>query len=51
MAGKGMTNREIAQALFVTVHAVDKHLRGTYQKLDISSRRGLSALLADGGGE
>ena len=49
MASKGMTNREIAQALFVTVHAVDKHLRGTYQKLNISSRRGLSALL--GGGE
>ena len=48
MASRGMTNRDIAQALFVTVHAIDKHLRGTYEKLGIGSRRELAAeLVAD----
>ena len=31
-----MTNREIAQALFVTLRTVEVHLTHAYQKLDIS---------------
>ena len=42
MAVEGMTNREIAQALFVTQRTVETHLTHTYQKLDISSRAELA---------
>jgi tetratricopeptide (TPR) repeat protein len=46
MAAEGLTNRQIAQALFVTVKAVEAHLHHTYQKLDISNRKGLAGALA-----
>jgi DNA-binding CsgD family transcriptional regulator len=45
MAADGMTNREIAQALFVTTRTVEVHLTHAYQKLDISSREALPAAL------
>jgi DNA-binding CsgD family transcriptional regulator len=48
MAAAGMQNKEIAQALFVTVRTVETHLRHTYQKLDISSRGELAAALERG---
>lgn len=38
MASTGMTNREIAQALFVTLRTVESHLTNVFRKLDISSR-------------
>ena len=38
MAANGMTNREIAQALFVTTKAVQWHLRHVYRKLGVSDR-------------
>jgi DNA-binding CsgD family transcriptional regulator len=38
LAAEGMTNREIAQALFVTVNTVETHLRSVFRKLEISSR-------------
>jgi DNA-binding CsgD family transcriptional regulator len=38
-----MTNREIAEALFVTVKAVEWHLRNTYRRLDIRRRGDLEA--------
>jgi DNA-binding CsgD family transcriptional regulator len=41
-----MTNREIAQALFITMKTVAVHLTHTYQKLDISSRDELSSALS-----
>jgi DNA-binding CsgD family transcriptional regulator len=43
MAADGMTNREIAQALFVTMKTVAMHLTRTYEKLDISGRAQLPA--------
>jgi DNA-binding NarL/FixJ family response regulator len=46
MAEDGMTNREIAQALFVTQRTVETHLTHTYQKLDISSRAELADSLS-----
>jgi DNA-binding CsgD family transcriptional regulator len=46
MAAEEMTNREIAQALFVTPKTVEVHLSNAYRKLDISSRRGLAAALS-----
>jgi DNA-binding CsgD family transcriptional regulator len=38
MAAEGLSNREIAQALFVTIRTVEMHLTHAYQKLDIASR-------------
>jgi DNA-binding CsgD family transcriptional regulator len=46
MAAAGMSNRDIAQALFVTVRTVETHLGRAYTKLDISSRTELANLLS-----
>ncbi len=46
MAAEGMTNREIAQALFVTLRTVEMHLSNVFRKLDISSRTQLPPALA-----
>ena len=46
MAADGMTNREIAQALFVTTRTVETHLTAAYRKLDITSRDELRGRLA-----
>ena len=40
------TNRQIAQALFVTQRTVENHLTSTYANLWISSRPELPAALA-----
>jgi len=47
MAADGHTNREIAQALYVTPKTVEVHLSNAYRKLDISSRRELGGALAE----
>jgi DNA-binding CsgD family transcriptional regulator len=41
LAATGMTNREIAQSLFVTTRTVEIHLSAVYRKLGIDSRSGL----------
>jgi DNA-binding CsgD family transcriptional regulator len=46
MAAVEMTNRTIAQNLFVTPKTVESHLSNVYRKLSINSRRQLAALLA-----
>jgi DNA-binding CsgD family transcriptional regulator len=45
MAAGGMSNREIAESLFVTVKAVQWHLGNTYRKVGVSSRQDLSKIL------
>ena len=45
MAASGMTNREIAQDLFVTLKAVEKHLSSVYGKLQIAARGDLNGAL------
>ena len=45
MAAEELSNKEIAQSLFVTVKTVEQHLGRVYRKLDISSRRQLAAAL------
>ena len=40
-----MTNREIAQALFVTMKTIAMHLTRSYEKLDITGRTQLPAAL------
>jgi DNA-binding CsgD family transcriptional regulator len=51
LAASGMTNRQIAQSLFVTVKTVEAHLSAAYDKLDIGSRRELSGALENGSPE
>lgn len=46
MAARGMTNAEIAQALFVTLRNVELHLTHVYQKLGLTSRAGLREAVA-----
>jgi DNA-binding NarL/FixJ family response regulator len=46
MAASGMSNREIAQALFVTVKTVEVHLSNAYRKLHIESRSKLPEALS-----
>jgi DNA-binding NarL/FixJ family response regulator len=47
LAASGMTNRQIAQSLFVTVKTVEAHLSAAYHKLDIKSRRQLAGALGE----
>jgi DNA-binding CsgD family transcriptional regulator len=51
LAASGMTNRQIAQHLYLTVKTIEAHLSAAYDKLGIRSRRLLAdALRADGAG-
>ncbi len=43
---QGLTNREIAQSLFVTPRTVEGHLTSVFRKLDLDSRDGLAGAMA-----
>lgn len=45
LAAEGLTDRAIAERLFVTQAAVQFHLRNTFRKLDIRARGDLAAIL------
>ncbi|MDQ3768080.1 MAG: helix-turn-helix transcriptional regulator, partial [Actinomycetota bacterium] len=45
LAAGGRTNREIAQALFVTPKTVEVHLSHAYRKLGVNSRSQLTGAL------
>ena len=46
MAAAGMTNRDIAQALFVTARTVEGHLTQAFRKLEVGARDQLADALA-----
>jgi len=46
LAANGASNKEIARALFVSVHTVETHLTHSYAKLGVRSRAQLASRLA-----
>ena len=48
LVGRGLTSREIAERLGVSVRTVDGHLYRMYPKLGVTSREQLARLLGDG---
>ncbi len=47
LAASGMTNRQIAQTLFLTVKTIESHLAAAYDNLGIRSRQQLPAALSE----
>ncbi|MEU8178698.1 AAA family ATPase [Microbispora hainanensis] len=47
LIAKGMTNRQIAQRMFLSPHTVSTHLRRMFGKLDIASRTELARIVAE----
>ncbi len=47
LAAGGASNREIAEALFVTVRTVEVHLTNVYRKLGVTRRTELPAVLGN----
>lgn len=45
LAARGLTNREIAEELFVTVSTVEQHLTHVYKKMNVRSREDLPVKL------
>jgi DNA-binding CsgD family transcriptional regulator len=47
LAADGLTNREIADRLYVSPHTVNTHLRQVFAKLEINSRVDLTRLATE----
>jgi DNA-binding NarL/FixJ family response regulator len=47
LAAQGLSNREIAKTLVVTIKTVEWHLRHSYRKLGVRSREGLRGVFGD----
>jgi DNA-binding CsgD family transcriptional regulator len=47
LVAEGLTNREVAERLFVSPHTVNSHLRHVFLKLGINSRVELARLARD----
>jgi len=50
VVGRGATNREAAEELFLSVRTIDFHLRNIYKKLQVRSRTELAVRMASEGG-
>jgi DNA-binding CsgD family transcriptional regulator len=51
LVANGLTNREIAERLFVSPHTVNTHLRHVFAKLQVNSRVDLTRLATERNGE
>jgi len=47
LAATGLTNREVAGELVLSVKTIEYHLSNAYSKLGVAGRAGLAALLAE----
>jgi DNA-binding CsgD family transcriptional regulator len=47
LVASGLTNREVAEQLFVSPHTVSSHLRSVFAKLGINSRLALARVAAE----
>ena len=47
LVAQGLTNREVAEQLFVSPHTVSSHLRSVFAKLEINSRIALARIAAE----
>ncbi|MFI7042009.1 LuxR C-terminal-related transcriptional regulator [Microbispora rosea] len=47
LIARGMTNRQIAQRMFLSPHTVSTHLRRMFSKLNIASRTELARIVAE----
>jgi DNA-binding CsgD family transcriptional regulator len=47
LAAHGLTNREVAERLYVSPHTVSGHLRHAFEKLGINSRVALARIAAE----
>ncbi|WP_394613364.1 LuxR C-terminal-related transcriptional regulator [Lentzea sp. JNUCC 0626] len=50
LAARGLTNKEIASSLVISVRTVDNHLSNAYSKLGITTRGELALVLSDDAG-
>ena len=48
MAARGLTNRQIAEQLVVSVRTVDNHLHSAFAKLGVTHRDELAAIVLPG---
>jgi DNA-binding CsgD family transcriptional regulator len=51
LVANGLTNREVAERLFVSPHTVNTHLRQVFAKLEVNSRVDLTRLATERGSE
>ena len=51
LVANGLTNREVAERLYVSPHTVNTHLRQVFAKLEVKSRVDLTRLATERGGE
>jgi DNA-binding NarL/FixJ family response regulator len=49
LVARGMTNRQVAEALFLSPRTVDRHLSAAMRKLEVRSRTALAMAAHDGG--
>jgi DNA-binding CsgD family transcriptional regulator len=45
LVAEGLTNREVGERLYISANTVGSHLRHLFQKLDVSSRAALTAMV------
>ncbi len=48
LLAQGLTNKEIAEKLFITTNTVKRHLKAVFEKLDVHTRSGATAKVAGG---
>jgi DNA-binding NarL/FixJ family response regulator len=49
LLAKGMTNKEIAEALVITPNTVKRHLKAIFEKLDVHTRSAAVAMAVEAG--